>query len=254
MIAISLKKLCSIVHGIIINKTKLNIDNLVFSDISTNSKKIIPGCLFIALVGKRFDAHNFVRESVEKGASAILLQHEMNENIPQIIVKNTTIALGNIALWNRKKSNANVIALTGSSGKTSVKEMTNAILKNYGKTLSTFKNFNNNIGVPLTLLNIDTLHKYVIIEIGANHPKEILYSTKLANPNIVLINNICHSHLDGFKSLLGVSKAKQEILSGLSKTGTAIFNADSHHWSRWKKSVKNNNILWFSIKKKPIIC
>lgn len=250
MIPISFYQICRITKGYFFNKNNVKIHDLIFHIISTDSRTITPGCLFIALIGKNFNAHDFVYEAIKKGAKAVILENKLDINVPQIIVKNTTLALGNIAFWIRQQSNANIIALTGSSGKTSVKEITTSILKYYGKTLSTFKNFNNNIGVPLTLLNLDLSYKYAVIEIGANHPKEISYSTQLTNPNIVLINNIYYSHLNGFKTLLGISKSKQEILCTLPKTGTAIFNADSHHWSRWKKSIKNQNIIWFSIKKK----
>ncbi|WP_228860889.1 UDP-N-acetylmuramoyl-tripeptide--D-alanyl-D-alanine ligase [Buchnera aphidicola] len=254
MIPISLKKLCKITNGILVNKNTLENNNIIINNISTNSKKIVSECLFIALIGKNFNAHDFINEAINKRASALLLEHRVKSKIPQIIVKNTTSALGKIASWIRKKCKANIIGITGSSGKTSVKEITASILKCYGNTLSTFKNLNNNIGVPLTLLNLDNSHKFAIIEMGANQPKEILYSTKLTNPDIVLINNIYHSHLDGFKSFLGVSKAKQEICSGLSEKGTAIFNSESHHWSKWKKNVLNKNVFWFSIKKKSIVC
>ncbi|XBC43503.1 MAG: UDP-N-acetylmuramoyl-tripeptide--D-alanyl-D-alanine ligase [Buchnera aphidicola (Meitanaphis flavogallis)] len=250
MIPISFYQICRITKGYFFNKNNVKINNLIFHAISTDSRTITPGCLFIALIGKNFDAHNFVYAAMKKGATAVVLEKKLDIKLPQIVVQNTTLALGNIAFWIRQQSNASIIALTGSSGKTSVKEITTSILQCYGKTLSTFKNFNNNIGVPLTLLNLDLSYKYAVIEIGANHPKEILYATKLTNPNIALINNIYYSHLDGFKSLLGISKSKQEILCTLPKTGTAIFNADSHHWSRWKKNINSQNIIWFSIKKK----
>ncbi|XBC38373.1 MAG: UDP-N-acetylmuramoyl-tripeptide--D-alanyl-D-alanine ligase [Buchnera aphidicola (Floraphis choui)] len=250
MISVSLKQLCLITNGVLHNKSFNKEYDLICNSISTNSKNIHPQCLFIALIGKNFDAHNFIHEAIEKGAIAILLEKRLNISTPQIVVKNTTIALGKIALWVRTQSNAKIIALTGSSGKTSVKEIATTIFKTCGKTLSTFQNLNNNIGVSLTLLNLNLLHKYAIIEIGANNFKEILYATKLTRPNIVLINNIYHSHLDGFGSLLGVSKAKQEIFFGLPKTGTAILNADSHCWKQWKKKIKDRNIIWFSINKK----
>lgn len=254
MIPLSFKKIRSITNGMYFNAKNIKKQNLIFSIINIDSRKITPGCLFIALVGKRYNAHDFIPEAIKKGASAILLEKKTNINIPQIIVKNTILALGKIALWIRKKSNANIIAITGSSGKTSVKEIATSIFQCYEKTLSTLKNFNNNIGVPLTLLNLNKSHKHLIVEIGANHPKEILYSTNIVKPNIVLINNIHPSHLKGFKSLFGVSKAKQEIILKLSQNGTIICNADSHHWNKWKKNAKNRNIIWFSIKKKnPII-
>lgn len=132
-------------------------------------------------------------------------------------MKNTLIALGQIATWIRQKSNAKILAITGSCGKASVKEMTTSILQKRAKTISAIKNFNNHIGVPISLLQLTTNHKYGVIELGANNPGEIYYTSNISQSNIVLINNICHAHLQGLKSLLGVSKAKSEIFSVLKK-------------------------------------
>ncbi|WP_367682178.1 UDP-N-acetylmuramoyl-tripeptide--D-alanyl-D-alanine ligase [Buchnera aphidicola] len=244
MIPLSLKKIANITNG------KLYGKSLIIHNVIIDSKKITPGSLFIALQGKKFDAHNFIEEVLHKGCSAIITQKKIAFKTNYIIVENTTIALGKIANWLRKKINPQILSITGSCGKTSVKEMTKSILKKYKNTISTFDNLNNHIGVPITLIRLEEKHKYGIIELGGSNPGEIHYTSNIAQPNIVLINNIYYSHLEGFKSLLGVSKAKSEILSGLQSQGTVIINLDSHHISQWKKKIKNKKVVYFSIEKK----
>lgn len=128
--------------------------------------------------------------------------------VPQVVVADTRIALGQLAGWVRQQSGARVVALTGSSGKTSVKEMTAAILRQCGETLYTAGNLNNDIGVPLTLLRLTKEHQYAVIELGANHQGEIAYTTELTRPETALVNNLAAAHLEGFGSLAGVAKAK----------------------------------------------
>ncbi|WP_261979398.1 Mur ligase family protein [Buchnera aphidicola] len=246
MITLSLKKIAEITKGQLYGKD-LFIDNIV---IDTN--KIIPGCLFIALIGKKFDAHIFIDDAIKKGCSSIIIQKKIICHISYILVENTSIALGQIASWIRKQTYAQVLAITGSCGKTSVKEMTASILRQTGSTISTIDNLNNKIGVPMTLLQLTKNHKYAVVELGANKPGEITYTSNITKPEIILINNIQYAHLQGFKSLLGVSRAKSEIFSGLKSNGTVIINLDSNHLSQWKKEIKQRNILYFSIKKKNI--
>ncbi|WP_261789575.1 Mur ligase family protein [Buchnera aphidicola] len=244
MIPLSLKKIATITNGQLYGK------DFIINEIVINTKKITLGCLFIALKGKKFDAHIFIKKAVNKGCSAIISQKKINFNISYIIVEDTSIALGKIAAWIRQKINPKILAITGSCGKTSVKEMTKSILERNAKTISTIDNLNNHIGVPITLMRLTKKHKYGVIELGANNPGEIYYTANITQPNVVLINNIYYSHLEGFKSLLGVSKAKAEILSGLKSQGIVIINLDSNHLSQWKKEIKNKNIFYFSIQKK----
>ena len=244
MIPLSLKKIAIITNGQLYGR------DLVVNDIVIDTKKVTLGCLFIALKGKRFDAYIFIKEAVKKGCAAIISQKKINYNVSYIIVEDTCIALGKIASWIRQKINPKILAITGSCGKTSVKEMTKSILEKNKKIISTIDNLNNHIGVPITLIRLTKKHKYGVIELGANNPGEISYTSNIAQPNTVLINNIYHAHLQGFKSLLGVSKAKSEILSGLRSKGTVIINLDSNHLSQWKKKIKNKNVFYFSIEKK----
>ncbi|CAL4326284.1 UDP-N-acetylmuramoyl-tripeptide--D-alanyl-D-alanine ligase [Buchnera aphidicola] len=245
MISLSLKKIATITNG------QLYGIDLVIDTIIIDTKKIIPGCLFIALIGHKFDAHIFIKDAIKKGCSAIISQKNIEScNVSYILVKNTSISLGLIASYVRKITNPKILAITGSCGKTSVKEMTASILRTKGNTVSTIDNLNNHIGVPLTLLQLTKKHKYGVIELGASQPGEISYTSNMSQPEVILINNIYHAHLTGFKSLLGVSKAKSEIFSGIKSNGTVIINLDSHHLSQWKKNIQKKNILYFSIKKK----
>lgn len=246
MISLSLGTIALITNG------KLYGIDFIIDQISIDSRNIIPGCLFIPLIGQKFDAHVFIKNAIEKGCSSIITQKNLKCSVSYILVKNTSIALGQIASLVRKKTNAIILAITGSCGKTSVKEMIASILRKNGNTISTVNNFNNHIGVPITLLQLTYKHKYAVIELGSNHPGEILYTSNISQPDIVLINNIHYAHLQGFKSLLGVSKAKSEIFSGLKSNGTVVINLDSQHLSQWKKSIKDKNIIYFSIKKKAI--
>ncbi|MCG7498183.1 UDP-N-acetylmuramoyl-tripeptide--D-alanyl-D-alanine ligase [Vibrio sp. Of7-15] len=211
--------------------------------VSTDTRTIEPGCLFVALVGERFDAHNFCADAVEKGASALLVNKPLPLDIPQLVVKDTQLALGQLSAWVHQQCDTFTMALTGSCGKTTVKEMVANILAQKGQVLATAGNFNNEIGVPLTLLRSTPEDDFAVIELGANHQNEISYTTQLAQPHVALINNIAAAHLEGFGSLAGVAKAKGEIFEGLKSGGTAIVNLDSNDLGLWR-SLLSDKALW----------
>lgn len=246
MISFNLLELAQVSQGILVGK------NIKISKISIDTRKHIQGSLFITLKGKKFNSFNFIQEAIKKGVIALLTDQYITTNLPYIVVKNTKLALGQLSLLIRKKSKVIAIAITGSSGKTTVKEMTSNILKTCGNTLYTYKNLNNNIGVPLTLINLHQKHKYLVVEIGANNPGEIEYSTNLVQPKSALVNNITAAHLLGFKSIQGIANAKGEIFNGLKKNGTAIINYDSNDVINWKSKLNNKKILYFS-KNKTLI-
>ncbi|QJC28997.1 UDP-N-acetylmuramoyl-tripeptide--D-alanyl-D-alanine ligase [Enterobacteriaceae endosymbiont of Plateumaris rustica] len=239
---INLKKLTQIINGKLIGK---NIDILNFS---INSKKINFKCLFIAIKGNNFDGHSFVQDAISNGAIAIIVEKYLKVIIPQIIVSNTIISLSKISLWKRLQSKSHFIGITGSSGKTSVKEMTLSILKNIGQVLFTKDNMNNIIGVSLTLLNLNKKHKYVIIELGANNLNDIKYSTNLVRPNTAIINNLSESHLEGFKSFKNIIKCKSDIFKYLSINDRAIVNFDDINYKKFLHKLINKKIWTFSIK------
>lgn len=240
MIALSLQKLAGLTGGTLFGS------DLTFAEVTTDTRKASAGCLFIALKGERFDAHDLVGEAIAAGSAALLVSKHLPVDVPQVVVADTRIALGQLAGWVRQQSTARVVALTGSSGKTSVKEMAAAILRQCGETLYTAGNLNNDIGVPLTLLRLTAEHQYAVIELGANHQGEIAYTTEITRPETALVNNLAAAHLEGFGSLAGVAKAKGEIFQGLPLNGTAILNADSHDWPHWQQTLHGKKVWRFS--------
>jgi len=240
MIPVSLKTLAEITGG------TLHGSDLTLNDVTTDTRKVTAGSLFVALVGERFDAHDFAGEAIANGAQALLVSKHLPVAVPQVVVEDTRIAFGRLGAWVRQQSTARVVALTGSSGKTSVKEMTAAILRQCGETLYTAGNLNNDYGVPMTLLRLTAEHQYAVIELGANHQGEIAYTTDLVKPESALVNNLAAAHLEGFGSLAGVAKAKGEIFQGLPAHGIAILNEESNDWPNWQTTLQDKTVWRFS--------
>lgn len=244
MIPLNIEQIRTIVNGESFN---VQCDESTVAFICTDSRKITKQSLFIALVGEHFDGHAFALQAIKDGAVAVMVNHKIEDNsIPQIVVKDTRLALGLIAGYIRNQSHAKIVALTGSSGKTSVKEMTATILQNCGTTLYTQGNYNNDIGVPLTLLRLTKEDQFAVIELGANHIGEISYTTQLVHPQTALINNIAEAHIEGFGSLEGVATAKGEIFEGLTKDGIAIINLDSCS-DKWFEQLTDKTVWTFSL-------
>ncbi|MGF1725824.1 UDP-N-acetylmuramoyl-tripeptide--D-alanyl-D-alanine ligase [Photobacterium nomapromontoriensis] len=228
-------------------------DDVLISAVSTDTRQIEAKTLFIALIGERFDAHDFCLNAHENGAAALLVSRRLPIDLPQLIVADTHTALGQLGAWLKAEIEQHfglqTLALTGSCGKTTVKEMVAAILAQKGKVLATAGNFNNDIGVPLTLLRLEPKHDFAVVELGANHPNEIAYTTKLVKPQVALINNLAAAHLEGFGSLDGVAKAKGEIFEGLTAHGqqaTAIINLDSNAIDHWQPLLAEHRVVTFS--------
>ncbi len=226
---------------------KLVGEDIQILGVSTDTRSINEGDLFIALKGDNFDAHDFVAQASESGAVAAVVERELPLAIPQLIVTNTRLALGQIAAYNRERFNGSLFAVTGSGGKTTVKEMMASVNRLRGQTLATQGNLNNDIGVPLTLLRLSSGDQYAVIEMGANGPHEIAYSTGLAKPDVAILNNAMGAHLEGFGSLMGVVKAKAEIFSGLSEQGTAVINLDDPHVDYWRGMLLQQPTYSFSL-------
>ena len=220
--------------------------DVTLSHITTDTREIVEGSLFVALIGERFDAHQFAEQAINAGASALLVSRRLDIAATQIVVEDTRIAFGKIGGWVRENVPARVVGLTGSSGKTSVKEMTAAILKQCGETLYTAGNLNNDFGVPMTLLRLTPEHRFAVIEMGANHQGEIAYTTHLVKPEVALVNNLAAAHLEGFGSIEGVAKAKGEIFQGLAPQGIAILNAESNDRANWQPVLADKRVLTFS--------
>ncbi len=240
MIPISLQTLADISGG------TLHGADVTLNDVTTDTRKVTSGSLFVALVGERFDAHDFAQDAITNGAQALLVSKLLSVAVPQVLVADTRIAFGQLGAWVRQQSSARVVALTGSSGKTSVKEMTAAILRQCGETLYTAGNLNNDFGVPMTLLRLTPEHEYAVIELGANHQGEIAYTTDLVRPETALVNNLAAAHLEGFGSLAGVAQAKGEIFAGLPLHGTAIINVESNDRANWQVHFAGKTLWRFS--------
>lgn len=230
-----------------------------FKAVSTDTRSIAQGDLFLALKGENFDGSKFVADALKAGAVAAVVNAQGYEQIRQIlnpqssilVVEDTRLALGQLAAHWRKQFDIPLVAITGSNGKTTVKEMLAAILRvaagSEEGVLATKGNFNNDIGMPLTLLRMNAAHRYAVIEMGMNHPGEIDYLTRIAQPDVALINNATGAHLQGLGSVEGVAQAKGEIFAGLSSEGIAVINADDVYAVLWRNLAGVHGIIDFAL-------
>lgn len=208
--------------------------------VSTDTRNIKTGNLFVALSGERFDAHEFVQQAADQGAVAAVVERPVDASIPTLVVEDSLAALQALGKAWRLSLDLKVVAITGSNGKTSVKEMVASILRNEGKVGVTQGNLNNHIGVPLTLLSLSRDQQFAVVEMGANHQGEIALLTQLACPDVALITNIGNAHLEGFGSIEGIAKGKSEIYQGLKAGGVAIMKAGQHWSAGWKAQLPEN--------------
>jgi UDP-N-acetylmuramoyl-tripeptide--D-alanyl-D-alanine ligase len=219
------------------------------TSVSTDTRNLPAGCLFVALKGPRFDGHAFAAQALEAGAAAVMVEAGANLALPSaLVVDDTRLALGRLAAWHRANMPARLVAITGSNGKTTVKEMAAAILAEeagVGAVLATSGNLNNDIGMPLTLLRLTPAHRYAVIEMGMNHPGELAYLTELARPDAALVNNALRAHLEGLGSVEAVARAKGEIYAGLKDDGIAIVNADDPHAPLWRAMASAFRVMGF---------
>ncbi|MFK7814977.1 MAG: UDP-N-acetylmuramoyl-tripeptide--D-alanyl-D-alanine ligase [Gammaproteobacteria bacterium] len=233
-------------------------DEVVVDGLSTDTRTMSAGNLFVALVGDSFDPHEVIDAGDANQAGAVLVQRKVDVTLPQVVVKDTYQALQQLAAAWRKRFSLPVIGVTGSNGKTSVKELIKQILSASlssssaspdEKVLATVGNLNNHIGVPLTLSKLNEGHRFAVIEMGANHAGEIATLAKLAEPNIGVITNIGPAHLEGFGSLEGVASAKSELYQNLSENGVAVVNADEHFREKLGKEIGDHMQISFGIEK-----
>lgn len=227
-------------------------EDRAISAVVTDSRAAEPGCLFFALRGERFDAHQFLPEVATAQALAAVVDDDWASRnvapLPVITVADTRLALGRLAAAWRQQNKARVIAITGSNGKTTVKEMLAAIARaavGDEAVLATQGNFNNDIGMPLTLFRLRETHRYAILEMGMNHAGELTYLSGLAQPDIALINNAQSAHLEGLGSVENIARAKGEILSGLSASGVAVLNADDASLPLWRGLAGRRRVVTF---------
>jgi UDP-N-acetylmuramoyl-tripeptide--D-alanyl-D-alanine ligase len=217
-----------------------------FTAVGTDSRADCAGQLFIALRGEHFDGHDYVAAAQQSGAVAAMVDHLLPLDLPQWIVDDTRLGLGRLAAAWRARFSGRVIAITGSNGKTTVKEMMAAILARAGRVRATQGNLNNDIGMPLTLLTARD-EDFLVLEMGANHPGEIGYMTDIARPDLALITNAGRAHLEGFGTLEGVARAKGEIARGLTAEGLFLVDGDAPHLGLWRELAAGRRMQTFSV-------
>jgi len=228
-------------------------EDVLFTSVGTDSRNIVPGQLFVALRGERFDGHTYVLQALQSGAAAALVAEVQPGMVAGVVVKNTRLALGELAAVWRNRFSIPVAAITGSNGKTTVKEMVASILRaeagDSNAVLATRGNLNNDIGLPLTLLRLRPPHKYTVAEMGMNHFGEIRYLSQMARPTVALVNNATSAHLGGLGSVEGIARAKGEIFEGLALEGVAVINADDLYAPLWTELAGEHDILTFGLAK-----
>ena len=228
-------------------------EDIVFSGCSTDSRTIEKGNLFIALKGEYFDGHEYVSIAEKNGASSLIVDSDVSNTKPFIKVKNTRKAMGLLAKSWREKITIPLVAITGSNGKTTVKEMVTSILSTVSNVHATSGNLNNDIGVPKTLFGLNESHSYAVIEMGANHLGEIEWLSKIASPNIAVITQCAPAHLEGFTDIKGVAKAKGEILQGKLPPKYACLNYDDKYYDLWCEMAKYSSVISFGFNPKASV-
>ncbi len=220
-----------------------------FQAVCHDSRALRAGDLFVALRGPRFDGHDFLAQAQDLGAAGALVETARPLALPQVVVADSRAALGRLAAHWRERFRIPLVAVTGSNGKTTVKEMIAAILGRLGPVLVTAGNRNNEIGVPLTLLGLRAGHQRAVVEMGMNHAGEIAYLSALARPTVALVTNAAEAHLEGLGSVAAVARAKGEIFGGLREGGVAVINADDPHAGLWRELAAPHEVVTFGLER-----
>ncbi|MBP9764314.1 MAG: UDP-N-acetylmuramoyl-tripeptide--D-alanyl-D-alanine ligase [Gammaproteobacteria bacterium] len=222
--------------------------NVIFKDVKTDSRQVSPGTLFIAIPGAKVDGHDFIHEAKTRGAVGVVISRPIDTTLPTLLVPDTVLALGQLAKTYRQSFSIPLVALTGSAGKTTTKEMLTCILAEHGFVLSTQGNLNTEVGVPLTLLGLLPMHQYAVVEMGARKQGDIAYLMGLATPSVAIITNAGVAHQETFGSKAGIAKAKGEIFECLQSQGIAVINADDTYADYWRGLLKTGQrIISFGI-------
>jgi len=236
----------------VLNATQHGAD-VTFRGVSTDTRTLSQGNLFVALRGPSFDGHDYLDQARLRGAAAAAVSEPRDVALPLLEVDDTRIALGALAAHWRARFAIPVVGLTGSNGKTTVKEMIAAIVARCGEALVTRGNLNNDIGVPLTLFGLDAGHRHAVIEMGANHAGEIAYLTRLVRPTVGLVNNAGPAHLEGFGSLDGVARAKGELFECLAPEAVCVINADDTYAGLWRELSGSRPVLDFGLQQRAAV-
>ena len=222
-------------------------DDAVFEQVVTDTRDLHGGELFIALQGEHFDGQDFAQDAKRSGAVAVMANRQLEVDLPTLVVADTTRSLGQLAAYWRQQFEIPVIGVTGSNGKTTVREMIARILESDGPTLAAKGNFNNHIGLPLTLLKLRDFHRYSVVEMGMNCPHEIGYLARIAKPTVAVITNASSAHLEGLGDVTGVARAKAEVFLGLQRSGTAVINADDRFAAYWLARGRRHRTVTFGL-------
>ena len=245
--SITLSQLANAANGL------LKGEDISFSSVAIDTRSLNRGDLYIALKGEHFDGHQFIRKAVESGCTGFVINSNSGvldsdlKQVPHVAVENTLKALGDCARLNREAFKGKVVGLTGSSGKTSTKNMLECVLAEKGSTYATHGNFNNEVGVPLTLLNIDSSHQYAVVEMGARKKGDIEYLADFVQPDVAILLNAGTAHIDIFGSQENIILTKGEIFTSLKEGGLAVVNADDPAKQIWLDSLSNEDVLTFSL-------
>jgi UDP-N-acetylmuramoyl-tripeptide--D-alanyl-D-alanine ligase len=224
-----------------------NDDEVICHSVSTDTRTLEAGSLYVPLTGERFNGHQFAGVAEENGAVAMLASEETDTSLPVIRVNDTLKALGQLSAWHRNQFEGPVVAVTGSAGKTSVKQLTADVLAQRFCTLMTQGNLNNHIGAPLTLLSLEPQHEAAMIELGASAGGEIAYTAAFVRPHVGIITNVGTAHLEGFGSVPGIAEAKGELIDFIQPGGTAVLNADDVFIDAWRARASHLNIVTFGV-------
>ncbi|QBM18023.1 UDP-N-acetylmuramoyl-tripeptide--D-alanyl-D-alanine ligase [Marinobacter sp. JH2] len=227
-------------------------EKMRFEGVSTDTRAVGDGQLFVALRGERFDGHEFLEQARLQGAVAAVVEAaDDSVPFPQLVVDDTVNALAVLAAGNRNESSAQLVAITGSSGKTTVRQLTAAILAQMGEALATEGNLNNHIGVPLTLFRMAPEHQYGAVELGASGLGEIAHTVALVRPQVVILTNAGQAHLEGFGSYQNIVKAKGEIVDGVAEQGLVVLNRDDPAYDQWLARAGRRRVVSVSRMKHP---
>lgn len=238
---ISCKELCNFL------KIAYEGPEVIFTSVSTDSRTVQPGALFVAIKGANFDGHDYIADVLAKGAAGIVVSKPFTANVPVLEVADTLWAYGQIAAMYRSAFNIPMVAITGSCGKTTVQSMTAEILRQAGNTLSPSGSFNNEIGLPRTLLELTPEHQFAVLEMGARKPGDIKYLMEIVNPQVTLVNNVAPAHTETFGDLDTIARTKGEIYTSLQTNGIAVINADDAYAPFWLSTLNGQRVITFGL-------
>jgi len=222
-------------------------DDLVIGSLTNDTRTLVPGSLYVALRGERFDGHDFAYDAAMRGAAAVLVDHEVKVDVPQVVVPDTLLALARIAAGLQRDRVEKVVAITGSNGKTTVKALVVSILQRAGVTYANPGNRNNEVGLPMAVIDAPDDADFSVYEMGAGKPGDIAYLTDIVAPEVALVNNVAAAHLERMGSLAGVAETKGAIYEALPADGTAVINADDAFAEYFASRVPDRRILRFGL-------